>query len=1112
MHDKLKPDAESLTELELLNRRISKLQSEIIDLKTHINGLKAGGSRFRQFAELLPEVVYETNAEGQITFFNDNALKVTGYTQADIGRGLNAIKLFAVEDQPRVREKMKLILGGQESRGNTYTAIAKSGERANVLVYSSAILEEGKAVGVRGIAVNITDKLKLQKELEKQRDFVNSILETANTLIVCLDSQANIIIFNQQCEVITGYKREEVLGKHWPTLFVPEENHMPPEVSFADWARQHPKDSYERPIKTKSGQLKSIIWSNSTIFEEDSDNFIAIAIGHDISDIKLAEKERQASEEKYRLLVESVQADISVIDYEGRFLFANEIAAKTHNRTVNDMLGLTLWDVFPKHNVDFQIKTVRRVIDTGKECSDEVEVIINNSPQWYRAIIQPYADCNKNIAAALVIGHNITSSKLTEKAWQETGAMYRSLLEQSNDAIYHLINGRLEFVNSRFVQLFGWSEEELLSPAFDIMNIVAPKSRPLIEKRFEMYGKGEPLPPRYEFAALTKSGHEIELEVSTSYIELDGKLVVQGIYHDITERKKTEAALRESRELYQTIWSNSPVGISLSDIGGVYHYVNPAYCKIYGYEEEELIGKNFFDLIVTPELRQNPPDNYRRSFEKGAPLPLGEAEFVKKNGDRVWVQYSSDFIRKDGQPLFLVTMNIDITDKRTAEDELKNSKLRFEAQYRASPVPLYTWRKIGDDFELIDFNNAAFKITNGKIKDLLGIKITNLYSDQPELIEDIRQCFAAKGTIRKEIKYRYKSTSEEKYLNVSCTYAPPDIVLVHTDDITQSRLNEFKNYARLKLLTGLRVAPSVNECLRLGCEALANAMLFKRAVLTLHNESREIINLGQIGLDKKTIAQARRAPAPDAEIAAKMLQEKYRIHNSYFIPVEAGLPLQEQPRYIAQTEKAAEGDIAWHLGDELFVPIIDRYEKIIGWLSVDTPINGNRPSLETISFMEEMVDIVIKKVQSIQSLKQLEKERQVLEDKNIALRELFEIIEEEKLRLRKQVSDSVEMILQPAAEKLINCDGSVNSLYYQSLKNSLRELGASAGKDLKIYLSLSAREAEICRMIKGGASSKDIATAFNVTLGTVQKHREKIRKKLGISNKNVNLSNYLKNT
>ena len=854
------PESEPDSESDFLENRAAALENEISRLKAHISKLESSESKFRQFAELLPEVVFELDSNGRITFFNDNAIKATGYSKDDIDQGLDVLTLFVPEDRPRLRRNMARVFSGSPGKGNTYTAITKYGEKLNILVHSSPVKEDGVIKGARGIAVNITDKLKLQKELEKQRDFVESILETANSLIVCLDSEANILVFNYQCEVVTGYKREEVLGKHWPSLFVPDKFRPPPDMTFADWVRQHPKDQYEQIIRTKTGEPKTILWSNSAIIDPDSDNITAIAIGH-----------------------------------------------------------------------------------------------------------------------------------------------------------------------------------------------------------------------------------------------------------DITNTKAVEAALKESQELYQTIWRNSPVGISLSDINGIYHYVNPAYCKIYGYTERELIGRNFFDLIVTPELRDKPLDDYRKPFKKEAPLPAGEAEFVKKDGTRIWVRHSSDFVRIDGNPVFLISMNIDITEEKKAAQELKNSKLTFEAQFKASPVPLYSWRKVGKDFVLVDYNNAAERITRGKIENWLGVRLADLYHDRPELVADVERCFETGEPFRRELKYRFKSTSEVKYLEICYAFAPPDIVLVHTNDVTQSLVNQLKNNARLKLLTSLRGANGINQCLKLGCEAFADAGLYKRAVLTLHNEKKEILHIGYVGVDKDIITKARRAPAPDDELTKQMMQEKYRVSNSYFIPAKSGLPLEKQARYIPQTSKPEIGDIAWMPGDELFVPVYGGQDNIIGWLSVDTPINSNRPTLESILFLEEVVDIVIKKVQSLQSFKQLEKERRRLEHKNIAFKELFESIEEQRLHLRKQISDTVDVVLLPTLDKIIDRDGSVNAIQLQALRKSLQELGSSAGKELKAYLSLSGREADIFRLIKGGATSKEIASKLNVTLGTIQKHREKIRKKLGLTGKKINLTNYIKN-
>jgi DNA-binding CsgD family transcriptional regulator len=99
----------------------------------------------------------------------------------------------------------------------------------------------------------------------------------------------------------------------------------------------------------------------------------------------------------------------------------------------------------------------------------------------------------------------------------------------------------------------------------------------------------------------------------------------------------------------------------------------------------------------------------------------------------------------------------------------------------------------------------------------------------------------------------------------------------------------------------------------------------------------------------------------------------------------------------------------------------------------------------------------------------------------------------------------------PALNRLARKDGTINRTYYSLLKNSLPELVTATGAMLQLHAKLSPREREICSMIRNGTSSKEIAAALSISLVTVHKHREVIRRKLGITNKNVNLTIFLKN-
>jgi len=127
----------------------------------------------------------------------------------------------------------------------------------------------------------------------------------------------------------------------------------------------------------------------------------------------------------------------------------------------------------------------------------------------------------------------------------------------------------------------------------------------------------------------------------------------------------------------------------------------------------------------------------------------------------------------------------DTTERDRAEEMLRQSESRFRAQYKGLPIPVYTWQRSGDDFVLIDYNHAAEEITQGNVVHLLGAKASSLYQDAPDILEEMWQCFREQSSFQRDMLYQFRSTSDTKHLSVSYGFVPPDIVLVHTADVTK---------------------------------------------------------------------------------------------------------------------------------------------------------------------------------------------------------------------------------------------------------------------------------------------------------------------------------------
>ncbi|MFX1376827.1 MAG: PAS domain S-box protein [Promethearchaeota archaeon] len=126
------------------------------------------------------------------------------------------------------------------------------------------------------------------------------------------------------------------------------------------------------------------------------------------------------------------------------------------------------------------------------------------------------------------------------------------------------------------------------------------------------------------------------------------------------------------------------------------------------------------------------------------------------------------------------------------EKKLKESEERFRALFKGGPIPTYTWQKVGDSFKLIDFNNAAEKITRGNINKFLGIYASDMYKDRPDILKDLSDCFNNQTNIIREMKNLFSTFEEEKNFLVAYSYIPHDLVLVHTEDITERKNAEQK--------------------------------------------------------------------------------------------------------------------------------------------------------------------------------------------------------------------------------------------------------------------------------------------------------------------------------
>ena len=186
------------------------------DITAHKNAEEAfwkSEEKYRELANSLPQIVFETDENGQVTFANHDAFNVFGYDQAEFDKGLNALDMLIPQDREGALENMQRVLNGEILGGIEYTALRKDGSTFPAIIHSNSIILENKPVGLRGIMIDLSEQKRSEKSLRESEFRFRSLFDLSPQGIALteMDSGALINVNAKFCE-ITKYRREELIG------------------------------------------------------------------------------------------------------------------------------------------------------------------------------------------------------------------------------------------------------------------------------------------------------------------------------------------------------------------------------------------------------------------------------------------------------------------------------------------------------------------------------------------------------------------------------------------------------------------------------------------------------------------------------------------------------------------------------------------------------------------------------------------------------------------------------------------------------------------------------------------------------------------------------------
>ncbi len=684
--------------------------------------------------ENLNDAVMITDLDGYIQSWNSAAEKVFGYKREEaIDNFINILfrqPEFA-KQFGKIRSKIQrsLLWSGEADivRKNGNEGIAET----SVFPFRDS---SGEHIAYVVILKDITQRKQTERTMRERDLMYRSLIESSADAVYILKGKKLLLVNSAWCKVF-GYSKEEALSDDFDIMKIVAPEHKEFILNrFNKSTDQRPdSSSYELKAITKDKRIidlevkvNKILWNDEVVYQ---------GIYRDITEKKIAETALKESEEKFRKLVEKSLVGVYIIQ-DGVFRYVNPRLARIFGYSVEEILNKKMGPSDFTHPDDMEVvnrNVASRLSGKIDSIAYSFEGIKKDGTPLFLEVFGTRAILSDKPA---VIGTllDITKNKKAEEALKESEEKYKTIIESASDAIVivDIGNRTIIEVNKQAEKLTGRSREELIGKSHLILH--PAEYREIYSSEFTEVVLGNQRISQDEVLIQHRDGTVIPVEISTSQSTMGSKAVLQGIFRDLRERKKVEEQIRKlSRAVEQ-----SPSAIVITNLKGNIEYVNPHFCKVTGYSQEEAFGRNP-NMLKSGSTSAAEYKNMWETITAGNEW-RGEFHNKKKNGELYWEQASISPIRDDkGNITHYIAIKEDITEKKKMQQELLIAKEKAEESDRMKSEFLSQMsHEIRTPLNVIlSYNSFLQEELSGKINEDIRLSFNSIDSAGKRLLRTI---------------------------------------------------------------------------------------------------------------------------------------------------------------------------------------------------------------------------------------------------------------------------------------------------------------------------------------------------------------------------------------
>ncbi len=776
------------------------------------------------------DAVIATDKRGLVTFMNLVAEQLTGWTQEGAA-GKKLGEVFVIENEDtgkRLPNPVATVLRNRAplSLTNHTILIAKNGKRTFIEDSAAPIFDDTTVIiGVVLTFRDVTEKRKVQDELNKNEQRFRALIEKSSEVVSILDSTGNISYTTGSITTMLGYTVKEMIGKNSFDFLHPDELKTNRKL-FEELLRQsgktvltqlrfRHKDRSWRWLEAVGTNLLNDPAVNGLVvnfrdftYKKDADEqlnhlnqrlgLIARVTNEVIGALPIQKQTREMIEQvKNAFAVEAVivrvtedehlhlLASIGVDEHRltrsipTNYGISKQIMASRRALAVKDVREsfptLVLRDQagFDSKKFDFisyagapllightvigiiglySKGTIREFSATDLEhlqiVANHISVAIANA-RLFKEIREQNVEMMKHIE----------EQSRAEKLLRDSEERYRELVEHSPTAIFVHVNGIIQFVNHATIILFGASvSAELIGRR--VVDLIHPDFREHAEERMQKVYSNYML-PMTEQKYLRLDGATIDVEISSIPFTFEGEPAAQVIARNITERKQHEVALLESELRFRSLFENAKDAVFLADTKtGMVIDVNAEAEKLLKRSRIEIIGKHQ-SFIHPPERSEEAESLFREQILTLGEHPI-EFEVIDSTGRRIPVEIKASVVRLDDNRIISQGIFRDISERKLAEESLRESEHRFRTLAENLPGVVYLCKN-DDRFSMLYLNDQVEQLTGYAKDDFLDDRISfvDLYhpDDVSEIMEGVNAALAHRRPFHLTYRIKHKNGS-----------------------------------------------------------------------------------------------------------------------------------------------------------------------------------------------------------------------------------------------------------------------------------------------------------------------------------------------------------------